>query len=42
VRRGQRFTIAPSEDRAALDGADVFEGDMQTRNEHKIYYLPKQ
>ena len=41
VRRGQRFTIDPSEDRAALDGTDVFEGDMQTRNEHRIYYLPK-
>jgi type IV pilus biogenesis protein CpaD/CtpE len=41
VRRGQRFTIAPEEDRASLDGVDVFEGDMHTRNEHKIYYLPK-
>ena len=41
VRRGQRFTIAPGEDRASLDGADVFEGNMQTRNEHQIYYLPK-
>ena len=41
VRRGQRFTIAPSEDRASLDGKDVFEGDMQPRSEHKIYYLPK-
>ena len=40
VRRGQRFTIAPGEDRASLDGVDVFEGNMQTRNEHQIYYLP--
>ncbi|MGB7157520.1 MAG: hypothetical protein WBD40_05605 [Tepidisphaeraceae bacterium] len=41
VQRGQRFTIAPAEDRAAIDGADVFEGSMHTRNEHKIYFLPK-
>ena len=41
VKRGQRFTIAPDEDRASLDGTDVFEGNMHTRNEHKIYFLPK-
>lgn len=41
VERGQRFTVIPSEDRAALDGQDVFGGDMELRNEHRIYYLPK-
>ena len=41
VKRGQRLTVAPSEDRAALDRLDVFAGDMQLRNEHRIYYLPK-
>ncbi len=41
VQRGQRFTTAPGEDRASLDGTDAFEGDMQTRNEHKVYFLPK-
>jgi hypothetical protein len=41
VKRGQRVTVAPSEDRAALDRLDVFAGDMQLRNEHRIYYLPK-
>ena len=39
VKRGQRVTVAPSEDRAALDRLDVFAGDMQLRNEHRIYYL---
>ena len=41
VSRGQRFTVIPSEDRAALDGQDVFGGDMELRNEHRIYYLGK-
>ena len=41
VSRGQRFTVIPSEDRAALDGQNVFGGDMELRNEHRIYYLPK-
>lgn len=41
VSRGQRVTVVPSEDRAALDRLDVFAGDMQLRNEHRIYYLPK-
>lgn len=41
VSRGQRFIVAPNEDRASLDGLDVFAGDMHTRNEHRIYYLPK-
>jgi hypothetical protein len=39
VRRGQTFTIVPSEDRASLDGEDVPAADMQTRNEHRIYFL---
>jgi hypothetical protein len=39
VRRGQSFTIVPSEDRASLDGEDVPAADMQTRNEHRIYFL---
>lgn len=41
VERGQRFIVDPAEDRAALDGQDVFGGDMQLRNEHRIYFLPK-
>ncbi len=41
VRRGQRVTVAPSEDRVALDALDVFAGDMELRNEHRIYYLGK-
>ncbi len=41
VKRGQRFIVVPSEDRAALDRLDVFAGDMQLRNEHRIYYLGK-
>ena len=41
VDRGQRFTVIPKDDRAALDGQDVFGGDMELRNEHRIYYLPK-
>jgi hypothetical protein len=40
VKRGQRFAIFPSEDRASLDGEDVPAADMQTRNEHRIYFLP--
>ena len=40
VKRGQRLTVSPSENRAALDRLDVFAGDMQLRNEHRIYYLP--
>jgi hypothetical protein len=39
VRRGRTFTIVPSEDRASLDGEDVPAADMQTRNEHRIYFL---
>ncbi|HEV2295299.1 MAG TPA: hypothetical protein VGR35_15715 [Tepidisphaeraceae bacterium] len=41
VQRGQRFIIDPTDDRAAQDGQDVFGGDMQLRNEHQIYNLPK-
>ena len=41
VSRGQRFTVIPAEDRAALDGQDVFGGDMELRNEHRIYYLKR-
>jgi|SRR5687768_9254709 len=41
VERGQRFTVIPADDRAALDGQDVFGGDMELRNEHRIYYLGK-
>jgi len=41
VERGQRFTVIPAEDRGALDGQDVFGGDMELRNEHRIYYLGK-
>jgi hypothetical protein len=39
VTRGQHFSIVPSEDRASLDGEDVPAADMQTRNEHRIYFL---
>jgi hypothetical protein len=39
VRRGQSFTIVPGEDRAAIDGEDIRAADMQTRNEHRIYFL---
>ena len=41
VKRGQRVTVAPGEDRAAVDALDVFAGDMQLRNEHRIHYLPR-
>jgi hypothetical protein len=40
VDRGQRFTVIPRDDRAALDGQDVFGGNMELRNEHRIYLLP--
>ena len=39
VKRGQHFSIVPAEDRASLDGEDVPAADMQTRNEHRIYFL---
>ncbi len=41
VKKAQRFTIAPSQDRASLDGKDVFTGNLSDRNEHKIYFVPK-
>lgn len=38
IKSGQRFTAAPAQDSATLDGKSVFKGSMNPKHKYKVYF----
>jgi hypothetical protein len=38
IEKGQRFTVSPDNDRAAIDGQVVYERNLERKHTHRVYF----
>lgn len=38
VREGQRFTVSPEQNRATIDGEEVWKKDLKKKHSHRLYF----